>query len=96
MRATGQNLRNQRKLLGLTMADVAERANVTVTTVSRLEHGQPIRTDILVRILQILNLDSRFLKSTDPYGTIEGQLRSIERLPERVRHKKWQSGKEGR
>ena len=55
----GQNLRNARKLRGLTMEDVASRALSTRETVRRLENGHAgVSLGTLVHILWVLQLES--------------------------------------
>ena len=56
LRTLGEHASIQRKLLSLTVNDVAQRAGVSATTVVNLEHGKPVRTDSLFAVLGILQL----------------------------------------
>lgn len=85
LRIIGQNLANQRKLLGLTARMVAERAGTTPPTISKLENGEGTTLEITLRVLRVLGLMDGVVAATDPYGTERGRLMADERLPERVR-----------
>jgi transcriptional regulator with XRE-family HTH domain len=88
MRIIGQNLANQRKLLGLTAKMVAERAGTTQQTISKLENGQGTSLEITLRVLRVLGLMDGVVVATDPFGTERGRLMVDEKLPERVRVRK--------
>lgn len=85
LRIIGQNLANQRKMLGLTARMVAERAGTTPPTISKLENGEGTTLEITLRVLRVLGLMDGVVAATDPYGTERGRLMADERLPERVR-----------
>lgn len=85
MRTIGENLRNQRKLLGLTMKMVAERSRISETTLRNLENGQGAGLDATLSVLHVLGMLDYVVTATDPYETDVGRLRAIEQLPERVR-----------
>ncbi|MGH1435922.1 MAG: helix-turn-helix domain-containing protein [Lewinella sp.] len=54
----GGQIKERRKLLGLTQPDLAELADVSVNTLYKLERGQNNPTlDILDRILKVLGLE---------------------------------------
>ena len=54
----GEQIKERRKLLGLTQPDLAELADVSVNTLYKLERGQNNPTlDILERILKVLGLE---------------------------------------
>lgn len=84
-RIVGEQLRNQRKLLGLTAQMVAERASITTVTLRRIEQGEPVRTDVLFRVLRVLGMLDAVVAATDPYQTDVGRLRASEKLPKSVR-----------
>ena len=88
LRTIGERFSQQRKLLSLTIADVAQRAGVSPTTVSNLEQGKAVRTDSLLSIARILQLADGIVTASDPYLTDLGRLRADEQLPQRVR-KRW-------
>jgi transcriptional regulator with XRE-family HTH domain len=85
LRLVGERFTIQRKLLNLTVEDLAQRAGVSPTTVRNLEHGQSVRTDSLFAIAGVLQLADSLVESSDPYRTDIGQLRAAEQLPKRVR-----------
>lgn len=59
-------LKNRRQALGLSQAELALRADVSRTTLSRLESGAdaPVQTDVLERVLQALDLHPSLSWST--------------------------------
>ena len=82
----GQNLAAWRKLLGLTVQQVAERAGTTRQTVARLERGEgTVRTDIFLNVARALGILDDVVKSVDPYETPFGRARADQSLPQRVR-----------
>lgn len=85
MRAIGQNLATQRKLLGLTARMVAERAGTTPPTISKLENGEGTTLEITLRVMRVLGLMDGVVVATDPFRTERGRLMVDEKLPERVR-----------
>lgn len=75
-----------RKLRGLTQAQLADRSNVSRSTVVRLESGDGgVSLENLLRILRSLGVLDGIVKAFDPYQTDVGRLRSDEQLPQRVR-----------
>ncbi|RSX57383.1 helix-turn-helix domain-containing protein [Bifidobacterium samirii] len=87
LRTVGERFSQQRRLLSLTIADVAQRSGVSPTTVSNLEQGKAVRTDSLLSIARVLQLADAIVTACDPYLTDLGRLRADEQLPQRVRHK---------
>lgn len=85
LRLLGDHLSKQRKLLSLTIVDVAQRAGVSPTTVSNLEQGKAVRTDSMLSIAHVLQLSNAIIHASDPYETDLGRLRASEQLPQRVR-----------
>jgi transcriptional regulator with XRE-family HTH domain len=85
MRAIGQNLASQRKLLGLTARMVAERAGTTPPTISKLENGEGTTLEITLRVMRVLGLMDAVVAATDPFSTERGRLMVDEKLPKRVR-----------
>ncbi|MFJ4999938.1 helix-turn-helix domain-containing protein [Microbacterium sp. NPDC088619] len=85
LRAIGENLANQRKLLGLTAKMVAERAGTTPPTISKLENGDGTTMEIMLRVMRVLGLMDAVVSATDPFTTERGRLLVDEKLPERVR-----------
>jgi transcriptional regulator with XRE-family HTH domain len=77
-----------RKLRGITQAQVAERADVSVNTVRRFERGDGgVTLENCLRILRALGVLDVVPRALDPYETDVGRLRADERLPQRVRPK---------
>lgn len=85
LRKIGQNLANQRKLLGLTARMVAERAGTTPPTISKLENGEGASLEITLRVMRVLGLMDAVVAASDPFATERGRMMVDEKLPERVR-----------
>ena len=80
-----RNLSAWRKLRGLTQAQLADRAGVSVSTLRRLEGGDGgVTLENTMRILRGLGILDGFSRALDPYESDVGRLRSDERLPRRV------------
>jgi transcriptional regulator with XRE-family HTH domain len=74
-----------RKLRGLTQAQLADRAGVSLSTLRRLEGGDGgVTLENTVRVLRGLGILDGFSRALDPYESDVGRLRSDERLPRRV------------
>lgn len=84
-RSIGQHLLDQRRLLGLTAAMVAERADVSLTTLRQIERGESVRLESFLRVLRVLGMLDAIVAATDPLSTDIGRLRAGEQLPQRVR-----------
>lgn len=83
----GEHLTTWRKLQGLTAQQVAERAGIARSTLSRLEHGQTgVSLETLLDVLRALGQVERVLNALDPYETDLGRARADMTLPARVRH----------
>jgi transcriptional regulator with XRE-family HTH domain len=87
-RRLGENLASWRKLRRLTVAEVADRADVGVSTVVRLENGRGASLENVLRVARALGVLEPIAASVDPYTTELGQLRADEALPRRVRSRK--------
>jgi len=93
LRELADNVSIWRKLLGLTQAQVADRAGVGTNTVRRLEDGEGgVALENVLRILRALGVLGVAVKALDPYESDIGRLRSDERLPQRVRPKSFIPG----
>lgn len=88
VRRIGEDLSTWRKLRRLTIAEVADRAGVGVSTVTRLESGSGATLENTLRIARALGVLDLVAGSLDPYETDVGRLRADEALPERIRHKR--------
>ncbi len=88
MRRIGDDLATWRKLRELTVVEVADRAGVSPRTVIRLEAGNDITSQNLLRIARALGVLDSLASAVDPYDTDLGRLRSEDTLPARVRPKR--------
>lgn len=88
LRKWGEDLATWRKLRRLTVAEVAERAGVGVSTVLRLEKGESATLENLLRVARALGVLDQLTNALDPYATDMGRLRADETLPVRVRHRR--------
>lgn len=85
-REIGQHLATWRKLQKLTAQQLAERAGVSRSTLSKLENGDSsVGFDVVLRVARALGVLQRLEDALDPLGTDLGRARADERLPQRVR-----------
>ncbi len=88
LRAIAENAVVWRKLRGLTQAQVADRADISVNTLRRLENGDGgVTLENSLRIFNALGVLDSVPRALDPYETDVGRLRADEQLPQRVRPK---------
>lgn len=81
-----EDLATWRKLSGLTQAQLADRAGISVNTLRRLEDADGgIALENLLRVLRALGLVEGLTRALDPYESELGRRRSEERLPQRIR-----------
>ena len=77
-----------RKLQGLTAAQVADRAGVSRTTLSKLEHGESgVSLGVALEVLRALGRLDAVVEATDPYESDLGRIRASQELPQRVRRR---------
>lgn len=82
----GERLRLWRKLLGLPAQVVAERAAISRSTLTRLEHGDVnVGLDTFLNVAAALGILDQIVTATDPYETDFGRARADQQLPQRVR-----------
>ncbi len=93
-RRMGEDLATWRKLRRLTAAQVADRAGISRYTVMRLENGEGTTMENLLRVARALGVLELLVVALDPYSTDVGRLRSEEALPERVRRRRLEQGRE--
>jgi transcriptional regulator with XRE-family HTH domain len=87
-RQIGENLTTWRKLQNLTAAQVADRAGVSRTTLSKLEHGESgVSLGVVLEVLRALGQLDAVVKATDPYESDLGRVRASQELPQRVRRR---------
>lgn len=83
----GTQLTAWRKLQNLTAQQVAERANIALSTLRRVEHGDPgVTLETLLGVLRALGALDRMVDALDPYTTDLGRTRALTALPKRIRH----------
>ena len=81
----GENLATWRKLMGLTSQQVADRAGISRSTVSRLENGDhSVNMAAFLNVCRAVGLGD-IAQATDPYETDLGRARANQQLPQRVR-----------
>lgn len=82
----GRQLAAWRKLHGLTAAQVAERAGIARSTLSKIEHGDAgVSFQAVLNVARALGILDSIVTATDPYETDVGRARADETLPRRVR-----------
>ena len=82
----GESVTTWRKLRGLTMQQLADKANVSRATISRLENGDPsVSFETVLNVATMLGIMNRVIDAFDPFETDYGRLRAEEELPQRVR-----------
>jgi transcriptional regulator with XRE-family HTH domain len=87
MNQIGEDLATWRRLRNLTIAQVAERADVARGVVIKLEAGEGATLGSVLRVARALGVLDSLAAAIDPYETDVGRLRSEEILPRRVRHR---------
>lgn len=81
----GAHLATWRRLQRLTAEQVADRAGISRTTLSRLEAGSGASLENTLRVARALGVLDVIVDVLDPYTTDVGRLRADEELPLRVR-----------
>lgn len=82
----GTHLANWRKLYGLKLEDVAQRAGITRQTVARIEAGDPgVRFEHVLRVCRAVGILDTVVTAYDPFETEIGRIRAETFLKERVR-----------
>ena len=84
----GEHVTTWRRLRHLTAQEVADRADVGVSTVLRLERGEGATVENLLKVARALGILDLVTTAWDPYATDVGRLRADQALPERVRHRR--------
>jgi Helix-turn-helix. len=87
MSELGEDLATWRRLRNLTIAEVAERADVARGDLVKLEAGGGVTLESVLRVARALGVLDSLASALDPYRTDVGRLRSEELLPRRVRHR---------
>ncbi|WP_321971816.1 helix-turn-helix transcriptional regulator [Paratractidigestivibacter sp.] len=85
-RRIGENISTWRKLYNLTSQQLADKAAVSRSTISRLENGDPtVSLETFLNVCRALNCLDAVVDATDPYETDYGRIRADQSLPQRVR-----------
>ncbi|MCL2403519.1 MAG: helix-turn-helix domain-containing protein [Coriobacteriia bacterium] len=81
----GEQFRTWRKLLRLTLQQVADRAGISVSTLRRIERGDGgVSFQSMLSTARALGILESIVSATDPYETSFGRARADQILPERV------------
>ena len=85
-RDIGEQLAAWRKLQGLTVTQVAERAAIARGTLRRIETGDSgVSLEAFLKVSRSLGILEEIVTATDPYETDLGRARADQVLPKRVR-----------
>lgn len=86
-REMGESIAAWRKMRGLTVQQLAEKANASRGTITRLEHGDPsVSLATFLNVCNVLGVTDAVQRAVDPYETDYGRLRADQELPQRVRN----------
>lgn len=86
--AIGTHLGQWRRLRGLTAEQVAERADISIRTLRRIENGSTSASlESTLAVSRALGILDVVVASFDPLNSDVGRLRSVEGLPRRIRHR---------
>lgn len=85
-RGIGAHFATWRKLQRLTAQQLAERAGVSRSTISKLENGDSsVGFDVVLRVARALGVLQGLEDALDPLNTDLGRARLEQRLPQRIR-----------
>jgi len=91
----GQDLSAARRRRRIPTALIAERAQISRTTLAKLEKGDPgVSMGVYATILFVLGMTSRLAELVDPRNDPVGLTLEEERLPRRIRIRKCRIPKE--
>jgi transcriptional regulator with XRE-family HTH domain len=85
LRDIGAHLGAWRRLRSLKADEVADRAGISRSTLSRLESGSGASLENTLRVARALGLVDQIVAAFDPLESDVGRLRADEGLPQRVR-----------
>ena len=81
----GESICTWRKLLGLRAEQVAQRADISLATYSKIENGhQGVSLGKFLAVLRSLALLEKLQTAIDPYESDLGRARADQLLPKRV------------
>lgn len=73
----GERLTEWRIILNLPQALAAERANISVTTLRRIEHGDPgVKLGTIMELARVYGIEERLMEAVDPLLTDLGRARA--------------------
>lgn len=82
----GRSVATWRRLQRLTSAQLADRAGIARSTLSRLENGDAgVSFENVLRVWRALGVVDAVVDVVDPYQSDVGRMRADEVLPQRVR-----------
>lgn len=82
----GASIATWRKLQRLTAVQLADRAGISRSTLSRLEGGDSgVGLESVLRVLRALGILDAITNAVDPYQSDMGRMRADEALPQRIR-----------
>lgn len=85
-RSIGEQLAAWRKLQSLTAVQVAERAGISRSSLTKIENGDAgVSFEAVLKVARALGILDAVIEATDPYATDLGRARADEQLPRRVR-----------
>lgn len=85
-RELGENISLYRRMNYIPLAQLAERANISADTLSRLEHGDAgVSIGALLSVCRVLGLDKFIIEATEPSNTDFGRAHLEAGVPQRVR-----------
>jgi len=85
-RDIGENFRTWRKLLHLTLDQVADRAGIARSTLQRIERGDGgVNFQAVLSTARALGILDQMIVASDPYETDFGRARADYILPKRIR-----------
>ena len=82
----GNNISLYRRMSRIPLVQLAERANISADTLSRLERGDAgVSIGAVLSVCRVLGLDSFIIKATEPSNTAYGRAQLQAGVPQRVR-----------
>ncbi|MDR0524234.1 MAG: helix-turn-helix domain-containing protein [Candidatus Methanoplasma sp.] len=89
LKKLGQDACDARRRRRITMATMAERAGISLGTLSRVERGDPdTSAGAYASVLFVLGMEGRLRDLADPMNDPIGRMLDEERLPKRIYHKR--------
>lgn len=82
----GEHINVWRRIHNLTTQQLAEKANTSRSTISRLEHGDPsVSFETVLEVCNQLGVLDRLKTAVDPFEDDYGRIRAELMLPKRIR-----------